>query len=57
MFALGTILLLLIDSITGYPISRTQGRFYIALVGGLAYTGYLYRSQPAAGTRSREAFG
>ncbi|MGC9457936.1 MAG: O-antigen ligase family protein [Halothiobacillaceae bacterium] len=45
LFAAGALMLLMIDSITGYPISRTQGRFYIALLGGIAYTAFLYRRQ------------
>lgn len=49
LFTTGALLLFLIDGLTGYPLSRTQGRFFIALIGGLAYTGFLYRQHSMPG--------
>lgn len=54
LFSMGALLLFLIDSLTGYPISRTQGRFFIAIIGGIAYSGYLYRQHVSVNNTSQK---
>lgn len=42
LFVAGALMLFLLDSFTGYTISRGQGRLFIALVGGMAYSVFLW---------------
>ncbi len=49
LFSIGALVLFIIDGASGYPLSRTQGRFFIALIGGIAYTSFLYRHSPDRG--------
>ncbi|MGF1546556.1 MAG: O-antigen ligase family protein [Thiotrichales bacterium] len=43
IFVLGALALFLIDNLSGYTLSRAQGRFYLALVGGAGYTWFFWR--------------
>lgn len=49
LFTIGALVLFIIDGASGYPLSRTQGRFFLALIGGIAYTSFLYRHSPDRG--------
>ncbi|MGF1644547.1 MAG: O-antigen ligase family protein [Thiotrichales bacterium] len=45
IFVLGALALFMIDNLSGYTLSRAQGRFYLALVGGAGYTWFLWRQR------------
>lgn len=49
LFVIGALALFVLDNLTGYTLSRGQGRFFIALTGGMAYTIWFWKAtEPGA---------